>query len=51
MDTTSRAKTMRGYLKSDRKWLVVKASTVRFLKREITRMNRRANKSTSNQES
>ena len=51
MDTTSRAKTNRNYHNSDRRNLVHSAKVARQVKRTINRMNRRANKSTSNQES
>ena len=51
MDTTSRAKTMRNYFNSDRRWFKKSAKVARSMKRTINRMNRRANKSTTNQES
>jgi hypothetical protein len=44
MDTTSKAKTMRNYFNSDRRYLKVRASTARHTKHIITRLNRRANK-------
>jgi hypothetical protein len=51
MDTTPKTKTMRNYFNSDRRYLVPNAVRNRKTKRTINRMNRRANKSTANQES